>query len=89
MQKISESVRNCFDSFKFLPTFSTQLYSTLRIKEKKTQFERHEGFRTKINYSCRSELKIALFDLPEPNRPTFSRVFKTFRLSYIDCEKSL
>ncbi len=44
MQKISESVRNCFDSFKFLPTFSTQLYSTLRIKEKKTQFERYEGF---------------------------------------------
>ncbi len=48
------------------------------LKRKKTQFERYDGFRTKINYSCKGELKNALFDLPEPINQHFLEYLKPF-----------
>ena len=50
----------------------------LWFRKREAQFERYKGFRTKISYTCKGNLKTALFDLPKPIDENFLEYLKPF-----------
>ncbi len=50
----------------------------LWFRKREAQFERHKGFRTKISYTCKGDLKAAFFDLPKPVDENLLEYLKPF-----------